>query len=142
MSEEFISPDIHHEHVSHEGTEKAHEGLNTKVIWKVFWILLGVTIFEVSISFTAIPKTILLYTFIALTIVKAYYIVGYFMHSDVPVAGKLVSPDTLLNKIWAATNASYLSNLMGYPTDCPQREKNGWTGDARSCLAVLERKFS
>ncbi|MDD4645799.1 MAG: alpha-L-rhamnosidase C-terminal domain-containing protein, partial [Bacteroidales bacterium] len=28
------------------------------------------------------------------------------------------------------TNASYLSNLYGYPTDCPQREKNGWTGDA------------
>jgi alpha-L-rhamnosidase len=23
-----------------------------------------------------------------------------------------------------------LSNLQGYPTDCPQREKNGWTGDA------------
>ena len=22
-----------------------------------------------------------------------------------------------------------LPNLMGYPTDCPQREKNGWTGD-------------
>src|SRR4030095_13298025 len=22
------------------------------------------------------------------------------------------------------------SNLFGYPTDCPQREKNGWTGDA------------
>ena len=36
----------------------------------------------------------------------------------------------LLNKIWWATNNSYLSNLFGYPTDCPQREKNGWTGDA------------
>jgi alpha-L-rhamnosidase len=28
-----------------------------------------------------------------------------------------------------AANNAYLSNLMGYPTDCPQREKNGWTGD-------------
>ncbi|RZK80235.1 MAG: alpha-rhamnosidase, partial [Pedobacter sp.] len=28
------------------------------------------------------------------------------------------------------TNNSYLSNFFGYPTDCPQREKNGWTGDA------------
>ena len=35
-----------------------------------------------------------------------------------------------MNKIWAATNSSYLANLFGYPTDCPQREKNGWTGDA------------
>jgi len=55
---------------------------------------------------------------------------GYFMHSDVPVAGRIETSDTLLGKIWQATNNSYLSNLYGYPTDCPQREKNGWTGDA------------
>ena len=55
---------------------------------------------------------------------------GYFMHSDVPAAGQVTSSNPTLNKIWAATNASYLSNLFGYPTDCPQREKNGWTGDA------------
>ena len=80
MSDEFVSPDIHHEHVSHKAQEKAHTGLNTKVIWRVFWILLGVTIFEVAISFTGLSKTLLLYTFITLTIVKAYYIVFYFMH--------------------------------------------------------------
>ena len=56
-------------------------------------------------------------------------IVGHFMHSDVPVAGKIHSSNTLVNKLWDATNNSYLSNLFGYPTDCPQREKNGWTGD-------------
>ncbi|HSC38933.1 MAG TPA: family 78 glycoside hydrolase catalytic domain, partial [Chitinophagaceae bacterium] len=55
---------------------------------------------------------------------------GYFMHSDVPPAGRLSSSNATLNKIWQATNNSYLSNLFGYPTDCPQREKNGWTGDA------------
>jgi alpha-L-rhamnosidase len=57
-------------------------------------------------------------------------LVGWFMHSDVAAAGWLHSSDTLVNKLWAATNNSYLSNLFGYPTDCPQREKNGWTGDA------------
>jgi len=57
-------------------------------------------------------------------------LVGYFMHSDVPVAGEIKASDTLINKIFYATNNSYLSNLFGYPTDCPQREKNGWTGDA------------
>lgn len=59
---------------------------------------------------------------------------AYFMHSDVPVAGKISSSSELLNKIWEATNASYLSNLFGYPTDCPQREKNGWTGDAHIAI--------
>jgi alpha-L-rhamnosidase len=56
---------------------------------------------------------------------------AYFMHSDVPATGKIESSNELLNKIWKATNQSYLSNLFGYPTDCPQREKNGWTGDAQ-----------
>lgn len=55
---------------------------------------------------------------------------AYFMHSDVPQKGYISSSSDLLNKIWQATNNSYLSNLYGYPTDCPQREKNGWTGDA------------
>ena len=56
-------------------------------------------------------------------------IIGHFMHSDVPVVGKIHTSSTMVNKLWAATNNSYLSNLFGYPTDCPQREKNGWTGD-------------
>ena len=55
---------------------------------------------------------------------------GIFMHSDVPPVGNITSSNNVLNKIWKATNVSYLSNLQGYPTDCPQREKNGWTGDA------------
>jgi len=55
---------------------------------------------------------------------------AYFMHSDVQAIGKIQTSNQTINKIWEATNASYLSNLFGYPTDCPQREKNGWTGDA------------
>ncbi len=55
---------------------------------------------------------------------------GYFMHSDVKPIGSIRSSNTVINKIWEANNNSYLSNLFGYPTDCPQREKNGWTGDA------------
>jgi alpha-L-rhamnosidase len=58
-------------------------------------------------------------------------ITGYFMHSDVPAIGTVTTSNPTINKIWRATNNSYLSNLYGYPTDCPQREKNGWTGDAQ-----------
>jgi len=59
---------------------------------------------------------------------------AYFEHSDVPAAGNIRSSDTLINRLWRATNNSYLSNLFGYPTDCPQREKNGWTGDAYTAI--------
>jgi len=59
---------------------------------------------------------------------------GIIMHSDVPDAGQIESSNLTLNKIWEAANNSYLSNLFGYPTDCPQREKNGWTGDAHIAI--------
>lgn len=55
---------------------------------------------------------------------------GYFMYSDVPEVGGIKSSNNTLDLLLSATNSSYLSNLFGYPTDCPQREKNGWTGDA------------
>lgn len=53
-----------------------------------------------------------------------------FIHTAVPPVGNFSCSNELLNKIWKAANQSYLSNLMGIPTDCPQREKNGWTADA------------
>jgi Alpha-L-rhamnosidase N-terminal domain./Bacterial alpha-L-rhamnosidase. len=56
------------------------------------------------------------------------------LHSDVPLIGHIDSSNPTLNKIWQATNSSYLANLFGYPTDCPQREKNGWTGDSHIAI--------
>lgn len=59
---------------------------------------------------------------------------AYFMHSDVPQKGTISTSSNLVNKLWTATNNAYLSNLMGFPTDCPQREKNGWTGDGHFAI--------
>ncbi|MDR2234411.1 MAG: glycoside hydrolase family 78 protein, partial [Tannerella sp.] len=66
---------------------------------------------------------------------------GWFMHSDVPPVGRLETSDPVINKIWWAANNSYLSNLFGYPTDCPQREKNGWTGDAHIAIETALYNF-
>ena len=59
---------------------------------------------------------------------------AYSMHSDVPPVGRISSSNPTIEKIWQAGNNSYLANLFGYPTDCPQREKNGWTGDAHIAI--------
>lgn len=56
------------------------------------------------------------------------------MHSDVPFVGSINSSNGIINKIHEACRRSYLANLYGYPTDCPQREKNGWTGDAHIAI--------
>ncbi|MBQ5944647.1 MAG: glycoside hydrolase family 78 protein [Bacteroidales bacterium] len=61
-------------------------------------------------------------------------LMAHFEHSDVPDAGNVRSSNELIEKLENAARASYLSNLMGYPTDCPQREKNGWTGDAHIAI--------
>jgi alpha-L-rhamnosidase len=53
-----------------------------------------------------------------------------FIHTDLERVGKFSCSNNLLNKIWKAANQSYLCNLHSIPTDCPQREKNGWTADA------------
>lgn len=65
---------------------------------------------------------------------------GVFLHTDVPAAGSFECSNPLLNKIWQAARVAYLSNLLGIPTDCPHREKNGWTGDAH--LAAEQAIFN
>jgi len=45
--------------------------------------------------------------------------------------GNFSSSNELLNKIQRNAEWSLLGNYHGYPTDCPHREKNGWTGDAQ-----------
>ncbi len=52
------------------------------------------------------------------------------VHTDFKSAGSFECSNPLLNQIHEATRWAYISNFMGYPLDCPQREKNGWTGDA------------
>jgi alpha-L-rhamnosidase len=55
---------------------------------------------------------------------------GRVVHTDFEKAGEFRCADELLNRIQELTDWSFRGNYHGYPTDCPQREKNGWTGDA------------
>lgn len=53
-----------------------------------------------------------------------------YMHTAVEPVGEFRCSNDMLNEVWKATRRAYLANLMSIPTDCPQREKNGWTADA------------
>ncbi len=55
---------------------------------------------------------------------------GCVVHTAFDRAGYFECSNELLNKIQRSAVWSYLGNFHGYPTDCPHREKNGWTGDA------------
>ncbi len=49
--------------------------------------------------------------------------------------GDIQSSEEILNGVQRLTRWAYRSNFVGFPTDCPTREKQGWTGDA---LAAVE----
>jgi alpha-L-rhamnosidase len=56
---------------------------------------------------------------------------GRVVHSDVEPVGHFTCSDAEINHIHKCTLWSQKSNLMGIPTDCPQRdERLGWLGDA------------
>ena len=67
--------------------EHAHEhaSMTKRKIWQVFFYLLGITALEFFIALYLIPKGIVShgvgnFAYIILTLVKAFYIVAYFMH--------------------------------------------------------------
>jgi len=51
-----------------------------KIIWKTFWILLILTAIEFFIAFVFPAGHFKVAIFVGMTIVKAFYIVGEFMH--------------------------------------------------------------
>ena len=66
---------------------------------------------------------------------------GCFLHSGVDETGEFTCSDDLIRRIHSNVLWGQLSNLMGIPTDCPQRdERYGWLGDAH--LAAEESLFN
>jgi len=70
------------EYVSHHSEEEGKA--MRKTIWVIFWVLLGLTTVEVSLGLywkdLGLMWEFVKWTFIILTLVKAYYIVAYYMH--------------------------------------------------------------
>ena len=60
------------------------------------------------------------------------------LSSDLQATGTFSCSNDTVNKLQDITVNSDVSNFFYFPTDCPQREKNGWTGDAvLSCEQML-----
>jgi len=68
----------HHTDVNSEESKN-----QVKRIWKIFWILLVITVAEVIMGMFfshQMPKALVAFFFLALTLLKAGYIVAVFMH--------------------------------------------------------------
>ncbi|MBQ8267257.1 MAG: family 78 glycoside hydrolase catalytic domain, partial [Clostridia bacterium] len=63
------------------------------------------------------------------------------MNSDLKMCGSFTTSDKTLAALQDMTLRSDLANFYYFPTDCPQREKNGWTADAALSAEQMLLKF-
>lgn len=67
-----------HTHDGQGGTEIP--AANTSIIWRTFIILSVITAFEFTLAYLMKAGTLRTSIFVGMTLVKAFYIVGEFMH--------------------------------------------------------------
>ncbi len=63
------------------------------------------------------------------------------MHSDFADMGGFHCSDDMMNRLQEMCVRSAKSNFYYFPTDCPHREKNGWTGDASYSAEYMLQNF-
>lgn len=51
------------------------------------------------------------------------------LYSDIKQTGSFSTSDPEINQLWKNITWSQKGNMLSIPTDCPQRERAGWTGD-------------
>ncbi len=54
---------------------------------------------------------------------------GMFVHTDMERTGWFSCSDDRINALHDAATRSFRGNACAVPTDCPTRERSGWTGD-------------
>src|SRR5690606_30239984 len=92
----------HHDNIAEHGGAAHHEGMTKKKIWRVFFYLLALTALEFFIALVLVHGGIVSkglavnITYIILTLVKAYYIVAYFMHLKFETFGFIMSTTVVL----------------------------------------------
>eukprot|EP00117_Sycon_ciliatum_P005647 scpid23761/ scgid6079/ len=70
-------------------------------------------------------------------------LVAHFVHTDMEMSGNIefAPNDHILNSVQHITRAASLSNFIDIPTDCPQRERRGWLGDAQLSAETTLNNF-
>lgn len=66
---------------------------------------------------------------------------GHLVRTDIERIGHFRSSSALLNKIHDAALWTFESNLVSVLSDCPIRERNGWTGDAHAIVRMASYNY-
>ena len=63
------------------------------------------------------------------------------VHSDLTPTGTFTASDARLNRLHDVVSWSFRGNACGVPTDCPQRERSGFTGDWQVFVDTAAKMF-
>lgn len=63
------------------------------------------------------------------------------LHTDLRPVGSFTSNDADLNRLYEVADWSFRGNAVDVPTDCPTRERAGWTGDWQVFLPTAVRLY-
>jgi len=67
---------------------------------------------------------------------------GRVVGSALEKTGAFTASNELINKIYSASVWAQRSNLVGYPTDCPHREKGAYNGDGQVIAETSMHDFN
>ncbi len=68
-------------------------------------------------------------------------ITAHLTRTDIKRIGHFSSSDPLLNRIHQTALWSFETNMVSVLSDCPIRERNGWTGDAHAVIQMASYNF-
>ncbi|MFB7893627.1 family 78 glycoside hydrolase catalytic domain [Microbacterium sp. NPDC056044] len=68
-------------------------------------------------------------------------VISQVLHTDLRSVGTFSSSDEDLNRLWDVARWSFRGNAVDVPTDCPTRERAGWTGDWQIFLSTAVQLF-
>lgn len=63
------------------------------------------------------------------------------VHTDLRPTGEFACSDADLTRLWQVATWSFRGNAVDIPTDCPTRERLGWTGDYQIFASTAARMF-
>lgn len=67
---------------------------------------------------------------------------AHLTRTDIKPIGEFVSSDPLLNRAHQTALWTFESNMVSVLSDCPIRERNGWTGDAHAVVGMASYNFA
>ena len=65
----------------------------------------------------------------------------HVVHSDLTPVGSFACSDPDLSRLWDVARWSFRGNAVDIPTDCPTRERLGWTGDYGVFVSTATRFY-